>query len=178
MTTHEARRPSAVATIINWAITLFLLSFVGVMLYLMWPMLLARIASAPPVTPPAPFLAPQSAPAIQSSHPALQATPLALPTASLEQISATSTAIYQATAQAVDAPPPNINTTGDSAPLVVEQKPSIRQGAGAHVPTAEPIVIPQSDEQTGSKAVVVNPQETHECRHGQVWIAEKGCKNP
>jgi hypothetical protein len=95
----------------------------------------------------------------------------------LAQIEATSNAIYHATAAAVDAPPPNTNTTGDSAPLIIEDKPADRQPAGANVPTAEPIVIPEIDDQTGSKAVLINPQETHACRHAQVWT-DSGCKNP
>ena len=175
MTTHQApRRPSTVAVVINWTITAFVVLFLIMMFYLAWPMLQARLAQSGVALPnlptlPTAYVAPLSRP---------QAAPQGMPAGlTNEQISATSTAIYQATAQAAE-PPPNTNATGDSAPLIIEQKPSVRQGAGENVPTSEPIVIPQSDDQTGSKAVLVNPQETHDCRHGQVWVTDKGCKNP
>jgi hypothetical protein len=173
MTTHEARRPSAVAVLINWIITAFVILFLCVLLFLMWPMLMARLAQSGVALPslptlPTAYVAPLSRP---------QAAPQSAPVLSLEQTVATSTAIYQATAQAAE-PPPNTNTTGDSAPLIIEQKPSVRQGAGENVPTAEPIALPQSDDQTGSKPVLVNPQATHECRHGQEWVEGRGCKNP
>ena len=174
MTTHEApRRPSAVASFINWTITLFVVFFLCVLLFLMWPMITARLAQSGVALPslptlPTAYVSPRSSPLT---------APQGIPALTLEQISATSTAIYQATAQAAE-PPPNTNATGDSAPLLIEQKPSVRLPAGENVPTAEPLSVPQSDDQTGSKLLPVNPQATHECRHGQVWIAEKGCKNP
>ena len=174
MTTHQApRRPSAVATVINWTITLFVVFFLFVLLFLMWPMIQARLSQSGVALPnlptlPTAYVAPLSRPL---------AAPQSAPVLSLEQISATSTAIYQATAQAAE-PPPNTNATGDSAPLIIEQKPSVRQAAGENVPTSEPIVREQSDDQTGSKAVLVNPQEMHACLNGQVWVDGKGCKNP
>jgi hypothetical protein len=175
MTTRErTARPSAVAIAINWIITAFVILFLFVLLYLMWPMLMARLTQSGVALPSLPTIA--TAYVAPLSRP--QAAPQSAPALNLEQVSATSTAIYQATAAAVDAHPPNVNTTGDSAPLVVEQKPSVREPAGLIVPTAEPIVIPQSDDQTGSRPVLVNPQATHTCRHGQEWVDGKGCRNP
>ncbi len=170
MTNQAPARPSFLAAAFSYIATTVALAFVVLMGYLLWPYAVAQWHGSAPQVQPTPAPAPARANPAQNS--------VSAPALSLEQISATSTAIYQATAAAVDAHPPNTNVTGDSAPLVTEQKPSVRQGAGENVPTSEPIVIPQSDEQTGSKPVLVNPQETHECRHGQVWVDGKGCKNP
>ncbi len=101
---------------------------------------------------------------------------LAAPTASYAQVEATSQAIYHATVEAV--PIQNVNVTGDVAPVVREQKQSAIEPAQGIVPTAEP--LPQTDTggAFGSKRVIVNPQETHTCLHGQIWVDRKGCKNP
>jgi hypothetical protein len=56
----------------------------------------------------------------------------------------------------------------DPQPVQFIQVETERQAAGDNVPTAEPV-------QEG--APVVNIQETHECKHGQVWT-DAGCKNP
>jgi hypothetical protein len=153
----------------------------GVMLFLAWPAVVARLSSSGVTLPSLPALAPAVvAPPRPQAAPVEYRAPVMpnAPALTLEQISATSTAIYHATAAAVDAPIPNTNTTGDTSPALIEERPAVREPAGANVPTAEPIAPDTSDGQTGSKTVLVNPQATHECRHGQVWTDGKGCKNP
>lgn len=173
MTTTEApRRPSRLVVVVNWTITLFVVFFLVVLLFLMWPMIQARLGQSGVTVPSLPTL-----PTAALSRPPA-AAPASAPALNLEQISATSTTIYQATAAAVDAPPANQNNTGDSAPLMIEERPSVRQAAGENAPTAEPIAPGVDDGVFGSKQVLVNPQETHTCRHGQVWTDGKGCKNP
>lgn len=56
----------------------------------------------------------------------------------------------------------------DPAPVLHIQEQTDRQPAGDNVPVAEPV-------QEG--APVINIQETHQCKHGQVWT-DAGCKNP
>lgn len=112
------------------------------------------------------------------SQPSFSSQPVqAVPTASLAQVEATSLAVYHATVEAVEARP-NINNTGDSAPLVRETKPVDRLPAQGVVPTAEPVIQAETGGIFGSKPVIVNPQQDHSCKHGQVWVDDKGCKNP
>jgi hypothetical protein len=96
---------------------------------------------------------------------------------SLDQVNATSVAVYEATAQAsLTAPVPNVNPA--PAPAQLGSRPATeRQAAPDVVPTAEPVTQAESGGIFGSKPAIVAPQETHECRHGQVWTA-RGCKNP
>lgn len=175
----QPTRPSFVASALNTLVTLTLTAAVLIICYLLWPYAMKQWQTGSPVQATAQPTTSSSSSGGQSTHDGRGdvSNNAATPVLNLEQISATSTAIYQATVQAAE-PPPNINATGDSAPLVVEEKPVMRQGAGENVPTAEPIAPAQSDEQTGSKPVLIAPQETHTCRHGQVWIDGKGCKNP
>lgn len=178
------QRPPFLAVVLNYLAYLFLFAICAVAIFLSWPMVLARLSSAAPVMQPTP--APPAAPAVRQQYQQQQApadirsAPVA-PLPGIAQNEATSTAMYQATAQASlvnSAPPPNIDTTNDSAPLSREQRPADRQPAGENVPTAEPIVQGESGGMFGSKPVLVNPQATHTCRHGQVWADGKGCKNP
>jgi hypothetical protein len=143
----------------------------GVMLLSNWPAITARFGGNAAL--PLPTAAVPRLPTLPAAQPIGAQT---VPTASLMQTEATSQAIYQATVQAVEAVP-NVNTTGDSAPVIVESKPAERMPAGDNVPTAEPVAQPESGSLFGSKPVVVAPQETHECRHGQAWT-DSGCKNP
>lgn len=180
-THHAPARPSFVAIVLNYLSYLVLFAVCGVMLFLAWPLVQAQIAGIPQAAPSAPLaqptalIAPRSLPAAQ---PAFQA----VPTASLAQIEATSMAVYQATVQAVNAasvPLPNVDTTGDTTPPILVSRPAEeRQAAGENVPTAEPIAPAESGGIFGSKPAIVAPQESHECKHGQVWIDGKGCKNP
>lgn len=70
--------------------------------------------------------------------------------------------------QTAQFPQPNVDALPANAPMpqYVERQ-AVRQPAGDNVPTAEPVV---------EGAPVVNVQETHECRHGQIWT-DSGCKN-
>jgi hypothetical protein len=73
--------------------------------------------------------------------------------------------------------PQVINNTGDTSPLVRQQKPADRP---APPPPGEASVQeePASDA-FGSKPVggPINIQETHQCLHGQVWT-DTGCHRP
>ena len=98
--------------------------------------------------------------------------PVSVPS-QIESYNATATAQYQ---EAINAPVENV---GQSAPVVINSKPAeSRQPAGDNVPTAEQLPQPESGSTFGSKRVLVNPQETHQCLHGQKWVDGKGCKNP
>jgi hypothetical protein len=92
----------------------------------------------------------------------------------IAQNAATAQAMFDAAVLAGETVP-NINATGESAPALLVTKPSVREGAGENVPTAEPLV--QNNDQFGSKQEPINIQETHTCLHGQVWSG-KGCRNP
>ncbi len=178
-TTHP--RPSFMAVALYYATYVLIFGIVGLTLFLGWPGIVAtfqaRMGGAPPAQPTAPAVATPrvAAPAPLSDTIGSQAAPIP----DIAQNGATASAMYDATAQAANvlSVPPNVDTTGDSAPLIHESQASDRQGAGENVPTAEPIVEPQSGGIFGSKPVVVNPQETHQCLHGAVWT-EAGCKNP
>lgn len=123
------------------------------------------IATAQVANPPAPRVYATTMPR-QERAPAL----------SLEQINATSIAIYQATVAAVEQAVPieNVGHTGASAPVF--SKPVEREPAGEIVPTSLPIE-PAAQNGHGSKVVVVDVQADKACLHGQVWT-ERGCKNP
>lgn len=108
------------------------------------------------------------------SAPAVPRAAVPVPALTLDQINATSIAIYQATAAAAE-PVPNQDNTGDTAPLTHESAEFDRQPAPAYAPTAEP--QPVVDDQFGSKQAPINIQETHQCKHGQIWT-DSGCKNP
>lgn len=161
------RRPSLGAIVLSWLFYGFVLTFIGAMLYLMWPALQARTTGAPmPALPTAAVVAPPAPPRLPVVAPDVQGA--------INNYNATAQAQYQQQAS----PVPNVNLTNDSAPLEVEQRAAPdRLPAGDNVPTAEPVVVSQGDDQTGSKPVLVNPQETHTCKHGQVWT-DAGCKNP
>lgn len=102
----------------------------------------------------------------------------AAPALSLDQVNATSIAIYQATVVAVDSQSPAQNVdqlpADASMPQYVEKPAPDRQPAGANnVSVAVPIDAAHGSKETGP----VNIQETHECKRAQVWTAG-GCKNP
>lgn len=165
------------------------LAMVVIVGWLAWPMLLHEFqtrsgivqptapALVQPTTPAAPLARPQAAPISAPAAPVQ-----AVPTASLAQIEATSMAVYQATAAAAELhtmPVPNTDITGDPGPIVLDQqRAEERHAAGENVPTAEPVTQAESGGMFGSKPVLVNPQETHECKHGQVWVDDRGCRNP
>jgi hypothetical protein len=164
-----------------------IIAIIVLTLLVAWPVIGPRLhemiggVSAPvqlaPASLPAPTLRPQAPSAPRTGTEGSGAAPID----GIAQNSATATAMYQATAQAAlvqSAPPPNVNTTNDSAPVVREQIATDRQPAGENVPTAEPVQEGESGGIFGSKPVIVAPQMTHECRHGQVWVEEKGCRNP
>lgn len=183
-------QPTPRRSLMDMITNIVALAMVVIVGWLAWPMLLhefqTRTGMAPPTAPAltqptmpaAPLARPQPAPA---SAP-VSAPAQAVPTASLAQIEATSLAIYQATASAAELhtmPVPNTDITGDAAPIVLDQQSAEeRHAAGDNVPTAEPVQQAESSGMFGSKPVLVNPQETHECKHGQVWVGEQGCRNP
>lgn len=167
---HTPRRPF-IDSITN-VVALAMVVIVG---WLAWPMLVSEFQSrvglsVPTISPPptAQPVRPQLAPV----QPQLAAP--AIP--GIAQNAATAQAAYDAAVRAAETQP-NVNTTNDSAPVVVESKPAERMPAGANAPTAEPIAPAESGGIFGSKPVVTDPQATHECRHGQVWT-DAGCKNP
>jgi hypothetical protein len=123
----------------------------------------ATVQPAPSGAKAAPTDMPVSIPRIVPDRPAV--VPTAIP--GIAQNEATATAQYNEAVRrsqngAVVLP------ENDPQPVQLIQVETERQAAGDNVPTAEPV-------QEG--APVVNIQETHECKHGQVWT-ENGCKNP
>jgi hypothetical protein len=105
-------------------------------------------------------------------------TPANMATAEAASLAAYATAVARANAaQPPAAPIPNVDNTGDSAPLIHVEKPAEeRQPAGDNVSVAEP--TPQANDQIGSKPTgPINIQETHQCLHGQVWT-DSGCHRP
>lgn len=168
------RRPPFLAVVLNYLSYVFLFAICGVMLFLAWPVIHARLSGMPAVTLPT---LPTAAIALPARPPAPLSAPLAAPALpGVAQNAATAQALYDAAVQAGE-PLENTNLTNDPAPVVVQSKPVERMPAGENVPTAEPVAPAESGGIFGSKPVIVNVQETHECRHGQVWT-EKGCKNP
>lgn len=168
---------------------LCVMAFVAIFALKSWPDIQARIsglttspgmivvtATSGAVARPAqngytpPRLPASDASANTSSAPANMATSEAMANA------AYATAV--AASEQRQAPIPNQNNTGDTAPLTRESIAVERQSAPAYAPTSEPIAQPQVDTAFGSKAAPpVNIQETHTCLHGQVWT-DSGCKNP
>lgn len=176
--THAApARVPFMAKALYYTSYLLVFGIVGITLYMAWPMLVARMGGSVQIPalvfPTAAVVRPQTAPAPFSGTIPVQADPIP----GIAQNAATAQAMFDAAVRAA-APVPNVDTTNDSAPVMRQAKPAERQPAGENVPTAEPVQQWESGEIFGSKPVVVNPQETHECKHGQVWIEGKGCKNP
>lgn len=178
MAASEGTFGSAVKTVSNIISILIGLAAIGAIGFIVWPSIKDKplkdiiILETADVAHPTvrPFATP-----IPNTGDSGAGAPAAVPTMSNVQIEATSQAIYQATVIAVEnaaQPPAN---TGQGAPAQLVVKPAERLPAGDNVPTAEP--MPQVNESFGSKQVIVAPQETHTCKHGQVWT-DKGCKNP
>jgi hypothetical protein len=89
-----------------------------------------------------------------------------VPTMTLDQINATSQAIYQATVAAVE--------SSQVAPFGSKEAPERVPAGVDNVSPAEPT----ADDTHGSKRTApVNIQETHQCLHGQVWT-DTGCHRP
>ncbi len=167
------RRPSPLAVLMNYLAYLFLFAVCIAMLIIAWPLVRERLPGQPLAIPPA---APT---AIIAPRPAYQ-PPVAAPAApipGIAQNAATAQALFDAAVQAGEqaAPIPNV---GQGAPAVIGERPNAREAAGDNAPTAEPIAPAESGGIFGSKPVLVNPQETHQCNHGQQWVDGKGCKNP
>jgi hypothetical protein len=183
-TEHETRRTPFLAVALYYGTYLVIFGMIGLGLFIGWPgisaAVQARLAGQPVVLPAAPtaIIAPRppvSAPAFQPPA-AAPAAPAAIP--GIAQNAATAQALFDAAVQAAEqaAPLPN---TGQSEPATIGEKPADgRQGAGENVPTAKPIQPAESGGIFGSKPVITNIQETHECKHGQSWVEGKGCKNP
>lgn len=166
------RRPPFLAVVLNYLSYVFLFAICGVMLFLAWPVIHARLSGMPAVTLPT---LPTAAIALPARPPAPLSAPLAAPALpGVAQNAATAQALYDAAVQAGE-PQPNTNLTNDPAPVIVQSKPVERMPAGENVPTAEPIV--ENSGIFGSKPAVVDIQGTQQCKHGQVWTA-RGCKNP
>lgn len=169
------RRPPFLAVVLNYLSYLFLFAVCVVALILAWPTVIARLSGMPnvalptlptaavtlPARPPAPLSAPVAAPALPG----------------IAQNAATAQAAFDRAVQ-VGETQPNTNVTNDPAPVIVQSKPVNRQPAGDNVPTAEPVQQAESSGIFGSRPVIINPQETHECKHGQRWVDGKGCRNP
>jgi hypothetical protein len=179
MTTNT---PPARASLFGAVVNILIVCFVLLMGYLLWPFAVAQwqgIAPGPLALPttlptaavqarttPAPRA--QEGPSAPISAPA-GVQPVAIP--GIAQNAAEADALYNAAVlageQRADPAP---------APAILVTKPSVREGAGANVPTAEPVVV--VTDWFGSKQAPVNIQATHECKHGQVWVDGKGCRNP
>lgn len=129
--------------------------------------------------------APNTGSAPRAPLPASQPRPTALPIVNIggsynnqaAADAAYATAVAAGAQQPATSPIPNQNNTGDSAPIETGERLSVREHNVENAPTAEPIVL-SSDDQTGEKIKPVNIQETHQCLHGQVWVTDRGCKNP
>lgn len=173
MATNESTpaRPSLFAILFNYGITLFVIGFLIVMLYLVWPMVRARISGMPEL--PTAALVPQARP-VAPAQPRAEDRPVAAPALpGIAQNEATATAMYNAAINAANAAPvPNT----DSAPITAEEKPAVREHAVENAPTTEPLTNQPSDDQTGARRRVPNPQ-AGQCLHGAVWT-DHGCKNP
>lgn len=166
------RRPPFLAVVLNYLSYVFLFAICGVMLFLAWPVIHARLSGMPAVTLPT---LPTAAIALPARPPAPLSAPLAAPALpGIAQNAATAQALYDAAVEAGETQP----NVGQSEPAILQSKPVERMPAGENVPTSEPIVPAESGGIFGSKPVIVNVQETHTCKHGQVWIDGKGCKNP
>lgn len=170
-------RPPFLAVLFNYLSYVFLFAVCGAMLFLAWPLIQAQIGIPPasttgPLAQPTAMIAPQRPQAAPAVLPAAPAIP------GVAQNAATAQALFDAAVRAADQPVPNADLTNDPAPVLLESKPVERMPASGNVPTAEPVIQAESGGIFGSKPVVVNPQESHTCKHGQVWIEGKGCKNP
>ena len=156
---------------------LLIFSIIGITLYVAWPALRTRIADAPSRLDPTARIAYPTRPAYRDPAPE---QPAIAPADAIADYNATAEAHYQqAIQQQQAAPVPNVNTTGDTAPVQYVSKPAPeRLPAADNVPTAEPIAPAESNDQFGSRpAAPVNIQESHTCLHGQVWT-ESGCHRP
>lgn len=173
MATNERPR-SASDALIN----VLLIGVLAVVGWLAWPSLVTQFQARTGIAPlAAPAALPTAIvrPAAPASQPRLE-QPAIAPQDAIADYNATAEAQYRDAVQAQQQP--NVNTTGDAAPLQRISKPADRQPAGDIVPTAAPIPDAQSTDQFGSKpAAPINIQETHTCLHGQIWT-ERGCKNP
>jgi len=172
------RRPPFLAILLNYLSYLILFAVCIAMLIVAWPLVRANLSgqplAAPPVAPTA-IIAPR-APSAPISQPAPIVAP---PIPGIAQNAATAQAEYDAAVRAAEQQAAPVPNTGQSVPVVINEKPAgARQPSGDNVPTAEPIQPAESNDQFGSKPVLVNPQETHTCLHAQVWVDGKGCKNP
>jgi hypothetical protein len=180
MTTNT---PPARSSLFNWIVNIFIFGFAIFMLWLLLPFAIERFSAGP-------LALPKALPTSEIMQPTARPTPPATTSQDgsgatedrsvvvvdgIAQNAATAQAMFDA-AVAAGEDVPNINATGESAPALLVSKPSVREGAGANVPTAEPLV--QTNERFGSKAAPVDIQATKECKHGQVWVDGKGCRNP
>lgn len=167
----------------NAVYLIILLIFVGAGVFL-WPLIWSQArASLGLSTSPAPLVAPTTATPPNLARPPISAPhkpagDVVAPIPGIAQNSATADAMYQEAIDAANvAPLPNVGQDA-SAPVIAVELPSSRTHDVENAPTAEPLSQSVSDEQTGEKRVVVNIQETQQCRHGQVWTDGKGCRNP
>lgn len=173
MATHEStsNRPSGIASLFTWVFCSIGAIGMLVVIYVLWPAVVARYTgvtntqaqATATATRPFPTTAALSGSGSAARDPIAVATPIP----GLAQNEATATAQYNEAVQrsqngAVVLP------ANDPQPVQLVQQPAERQPAGDNVPTAEPVV---------EGAPVVNIQETHECKHGQVWT-DAGCRNP
>jgi hypothetical protein len=164
--TTDTRPHSPIATFFNWAFSLIAVAAILVFLFIMWPVVVARFTGQLEAPALAPATAVVRPPVVRQPIEDTRREPAAIP--GIAQNEATATAQYNAAVQeaqhgAIVLP------ENDSAPVLRIQEQSDRQPAGDNVPVAEPI--------EAGTAPVVNIQETHACKHGQVWT-EFGCKNP
>jgi hypothetical protein len=171
----QPARPPFLAVVFNYLSYVFLFAVCGAMLFLAWPLIQAQLTTTTTT-------APAALPTASVAPPRPQAAPAALPAEiaipGVAQNAATAQALYDAAVQAGEQPVQNVDLTNDSAPVIVQSKPAERRPAGENVPTAEPVVPAESGGIFGSKPVLINPQADHTCKHGQIWIDGKGCKNP
>lgn len=163
MEKQATNRPSATATFFYYLAYIALFAVCGTALWMAWgPRLVGAPATSAPQAQPTPIIRVQPQPA-----------PVVQPIPGVAQNEATATAQYN---QAVRAAEPVPNTGQAEAPAVLVVKPAAREPAGDNVPTAEPVA--DNSGMFGSKQKPVDIQSTHACKHGQVWIDGKGCRNP
>jgi hypothetical protein len=168
--TAPTRRPTGLLKLLACLCVMAVVALVG---YIYGPRLFARLTSAPTIliaTPTAGGSGTQARPTPLPYQPRID--PVAAPVLTLDQINATSIAIYQATAQAAE-PQPNVDRLPADAPPV-----EYGSRVNTIAPAGENVSVNVTSDQTGTKQKEpINIQETKTCLHGQVWT-DSGCHRP
>lgn len=165
------RRMSTTGVLVYFLVTIMFATvgtIAGIRLITVWPALMG--GAVQPTAAPTAYVVPTQPARLPISDPA----PLVLP--GIAQNEATAQTLFDAAVQAGEPAAPVENVGQGDAPAVISERPADeRQPSGENVPTAEPIVTSMFG--SNSADPPVNVQETQQCKHGQVWVDGKGCKN-